>query len=101
MPKSLDVDPVKLHQAAGQIDEHAGDFTTAHQEAHSQAGLCSLGSGAAADALTQMLQTWEADGARFTKAHITHADDHRQAANAYLRVDGAEADAIDTTGSAL
>ncbi|MBS9535695.1 WXG100 family type VII secretion target [Mycobacterium sp. M1] len=101
MPKSLKVDPAALHQAAGLIDDHAGVFATAHQEAHAQAARCSLGSGAAAGALTQMLQSWEAHGARFSDRHTTLAADHRQAANTYLRVDGSEADAIDSTGSTL
>ena len=97
----LEVDPTALRIAANRIDGHAVDFSSDHQRAHSGASQAVLGSGLAGAALTEMLAAWEAEGTRFGKHFVKHAEGHREAANSYERTDGDNAFGINTADSEL
>jgi len=96
----LKVDPTELGLTADRLDGHGSGFRAALETAQSRAGNVGLGSGLAAAALPGMLAAWEADGTRFDKDFATHAHGHREAANRYVRTDGASAGAIDGVGAA-
>ncbi|MDQ8118529.1 WXG100 family type VII secretion target [Mycobacteroides abscessus] len=99
--ESLSVDPSELRVAAARLDAHGEQFQRGHQRAHSQAGQVRLGSGLAGAALTGMLSGWEADGDRYGKHFVNHAEDHRGAANVYERTDGDSASYIGDAASGL
>lgn len=101
MPEPLRVDPVEVRLTGGRIEGHAGEFLTAHQSAHQQAGQVSIGSGAASAALAQMLGAWENAGAHFATQHAKHADNHHQAAAEYVSTDTDGAASISGAGTTL
>lgn len=100
MAGQLRVDPLALHLTAGQIDGHASDFLTTHQQSHAQAGSVTLGSGTASAAMTPMLEAWDSDGSRLHQRLATLADNHREAATRYTNTDSGSAEGIDNAASA-
>jgi Excreted virulence factor EspC, type VII ESX diderm len=93
--------PAELHATAAEIDNHADDFSVAHQAAHRRAGEAVMGSGLSAGALPEMLGAWEVDRVRSGEQFTHHADRHRTAANAFAQADHGGADRIRGMGPAL
>lgn len=97
----LNVDPTELRMSASRLETHAGEFSSGHRKTHAQAGQVVLGSGLAGVALSEMLASWDADGARFRKHFGTHAQGHREAAAKYIGTDAGSAGRIGAAGSGL
>lgn len=97
----LKVDPAKLRATADQIDEHAAEFRSAHENAHAQASSVNLGSGLAAAALPGMLAAWQANGARLDRLSAEASAAHRDAAALYEGTDSDNAEDVGDAGSRM
>jgi WXG100 family type VII secretion target len=104
MPKAdepLQVNPAELRATAERLDGHAAGFIEALQSAQARAEAASLGRGAAAAALPEMLAAWEEQAVRFAAEFRRHSESHRSAATGYERTDELGAAEVGGAGSEM
>ncbi|BAX96084.1 hypothetical protein MSTE_00749 [Mycobacteroides stephanolepidis] len=93
MSERLNFDPHELHSHAGEIEASAAELRQQHAAAHLLLGQSarSLGSGAAAAALSGRLADWEAETSSMYTRQMVHAQNHRDALAKLLEQDQSNA----------